>query len=69
MDAAKTERGGEVLCVDRFDYVERKDRRGRDGSRVWRCREYWKNKCPATLRMLNGNVGGGPGMQSSFSWL
>ena len=31
MDAAKTERGGEVLCVNGFDYVERKDRRGRDG--------------------------------------
>ena len=56
MDAAKTERGGDVLCVDGFDYVERKDRRGRDGSRAWRCREFRKNKCPATLKTLNGNV-------------
>ena len=45
-----------LLCVDGFDYVERKDRRGRDGSRAWRCREYRKSKCPATLRTLNGNV-------------
>ena len=61
MDAPKTERGGDVMSLDGFDYVERKDRRGHDGSRTWRCRDYRKNRCPATLKTMNGNVFEGKG--------
>lgn len=57
---SKTERGGDVLRVKGFDFVERKDR-GRDGMRSWRCREYPKNKCPATVKTMNGIVQEGKG--------
>ena len=61
MDASKTQRGGDVLIVDGFEFVERKDRRLCDGSKTWRCRHYPKNKCPASLKTLNGHVLEGKG--------
>ena len=56
MENVKTERGGEVYTHEGMDYTERKDRRGADGSRTWRCRDYHKHKCSATIRTLDGQV-------------
>ena len=53
---SKTERGGEVLAVGGFDYIERKDRWLLNGQKTWRCREHKKLKCPATVKTLNGKV-------------
>ena len=61
METSTTERGGNVILVNGHHYIERKDRRGRDGSRTWRCREFVKFKCPATVKTLNGQVMEGKG--------
>ena len=64
MEAAQfrtTERGGEVICFDGMEFIERKDRRGSDGSRTWRCRDYHKNRCPETIKTMNGQVMEGKG--------
>lgn len=56
-----TERGGEIFVVDGMEFTERKDRRGRDGSRSWRCRDYKKYRCPASIKTLGGQVLDGKG--------
>ncbi|XP_076813496.1 uncharacterized protein LOC143460026 [Clavelina lepadiformis] len=47
MEYSTTERGGTVLLYKGHEYLQK--RMKQDGVIYWRCRQYFKNKCPSTL--------------------
>ncbi len=52
---SNTERGGEVLTVGGYDYIERKDRRLLNGQKTG-VAGIQKSKCSAIVKTLNGEV-------------
>lgn len=56
MISSKTERGGDVLCYEGYEYIRRVDRLGKNGELTWRCRFHRKYRCLAGLKTLGNKV-------------